>query len=495
MTFSHLYTHYKKWFLLGLLVQVVAAWFSIGYHHPDEHFQVLEFCNYKLGFSPVTDLPWEYAAQCRPALQPLMAYGLSKLLLAAGLYNPFTVAFVLRLLVGIFTWVVSCRIVLLMLPEFTTDIGKKVWVYCCMLLWFVPYVGVRFSAENIGGLLFFFSLSYLLPMTDFTARKNVIALLVTGLLLGLAFFLRLQLAAGYAAFGLWILIYRKWPLSYWLYAATGFVVAIALSVCMDHWLYGEWVFTPYKYFDLNIVQHVAAKYGVYPWYYYFDAFFNLGVPPISIVMMLLFFAGVAIKKQHVFTWIAVAIILEHCFVAHKEMRFLFPVSLAFIFLACSGFEWLWLRYPDKTKMWLVSLKVLMVVNTAVILAKISTPAHETITYQKAIYDYCRHHDVILVCEHESVYHKFELEIDFYKPRNMVVKVVENEAEIQPILQAAGSKEVIFLSTLLHADPILSNYKTEKLYCTVPDWAIEHLNFNDWQSRSYIWNIYKIRATP
>src|ERR1700744_4273077 len=92
---------YKRWFLLGLFVQVVTAWCSVGYHHPDEHFQVLELCNYKMGFSPIADLPWEFTAQCRSGIQPFIAFCLSKVLYACGLYNPFFVAFFLRLVIGI----------------------------------------------------------------------------------------------------------------------------------------------------------------------------------------------------------------------------------------------------------------------------------------------------------------------------------------------------------------------------------------------------------
>src|ERR1700712_3368157 len=143
---------YRTYFLLGLLLTITTAYFSVGYHHPDEHYQVFEFANYKLGFSPASDLTWEFAAQCRPAFQPFFVFCLAKALLAIHLYNPFWVAFLVRLMMGILTWWLSCKLILFLLPTFKTEIGKKSYVWCSMFLWFIPYINVRFSSENIAGL-------------------------------------------------------------------------------------------------------------------------------------------------------------------------------------------------------------------------------------------------------------------------------------------------------------------------------------------------------
>jgi phosphatidylinositol glycan class B len=49
-------SEYSKFFFAGLIFILICAWLSLGYNHPDEHFQVLEFGNYKLGFSPAAQL-------------------------------------------------------------------------------------------------------------------------------------------------------------------------------------------------------------------------------------------------------------------------------------------------------------------------------------------------------------------------------------------------------------------------------------------------------
>src|ERR1044072_8735709 len=95
---------YRKWLLIALIVQIITAYFSVGFHQLDEHFQILEFANYKLGFSPSSDLPWEFRAQCRPGLQPFIAFCFAKSLLFLDIYNPFLLAFLLRLLMGLLSF-------------------------------------------------------------------------------------------------------------------------------------------------------------------------------------------------------------------------------------------------------------------------------------------------------------------------------------------------------------------------------------------------------
>jgi phosphatidylinositol glycan class B len=84
--------------ILGALVLVVTAYFSTGFHHWDEHFQILEFAGYKLGITPAKDLPWEFAARIRPALQPLIVVLSHHLFGLFGSSDPFAITFFLRLL-------------------------------------------------------------------------------------------------------------------------------------------------------------------------------------------------------------------------------------------------------------------------------------------------------------------------------------------------------------------------------------------------------------
>lgn len=485
---------YSKYVWLGLLVQVIAAWFSIGYHHPDEHFQVLEFAGYKLGLYSAADLPWEFAARIRPALQPFIAYGISKILFWLGLFNPFTVAFLLRLLMGVFTWWITCRVLAMVLHELVTGAAKKILIWCSFLLWFVPYVGVRFSAENISGLLFLLSLTLVLPVGEAGQSRRPVMFIIAGFLLGLSLVLRIQMLFALVPLVAWLLRYRKWSLSQWVYICTGTIPAIGLSVCIDYWFYGAWLFTPWNYFQANVVHHVAASYGVYPAWFYFTEFINIAVPPLSIALLLCFVYGLWNKRENVFSWIAISFIIGHSIPAHKEIRFLFPVMLPFIIIACCGIDALITGYVRKGRAlprWLtIVLKSFAVINCTVLLIKIFTPAAESVSYLQSVFNYAKTQEVVLVAAGKSPYWLNELNANFYKCPNVHLQIVEREEQIDSVINNHGKWPVLFLSRNLSGDPLLQKYPVQRVFCLIPAWA-SYFNFFDWESRSNLWTLYRI----
>ena len=479
---------YRNWFLLGLLVQLIAAWCSVGFHHPDEHAQVLEFCSYKLGNTPAAALPWEFGAQCRPALQPFIAWGLCRVLQTIGLFNPFTVAFLLRLMMGVFTWVVTCRLVHLLLPQMNTEKGQRAFIWCSLFVWFVPYIGVRFSAENIAGLCFFLALYYILTLQGHAAGRQVLRLVLAGLLMGVSLFVRLQMGFAFVALGAWLLFVQQWPLRHWLVLIMAGVTAMLAMICIDHWFYGAWVFTPYNYFSVNIIQHIAAKYGVEPWWWYITEFLEKGAAPVSWVLFPLFLLGIWKRPKHVFTWVAVAFIAGHCLIGHKEIRFLYPVAPAFLFLACVGFDTL-MQQPAR-KIYRIVIPILVTANCALLIAKTCTPAHFSIKYYEAVYNYAGNNKIILATSGKTIDGMLGFRIDFYKPRGLEEQVADSPAALKAVMENAGSRPVLFLSDQPTLPAILSGYKTEKVYCILPGW-MSYFNFGDWQSRSYIWSIYRV----
>ncbi len=63
----------KTIYILCIITLVLTSIFSLGYHHFDEHFQILEFAGSKLDLTTPNNLPWEYDYQMRPAIQPAIA--------------------------------------------------------------------------------------------------------------------------------------------------------------------------------------------------------------------------------------------------------------------------------------------------------------------------------------------------------------------------------------------------------------------------------------
>src|SRR5687768_8209617 len=88
----------KQLIILGFIFFIIAAIFSDGYFHPDEHFQLLEFANYKMGGVSGEHLPWEFDEQMRPTFQVTIVYGLCMMLKSMGMFDPFVVSMLLRFL-------------------------------------------------------------------------------------------------------------------------------------------------------------------------------------------------------------------------------------------------------------------------------------------------------------------------------------------------------------------------------------------------------------
>src|ERR1043165_6338265 len=87
-------------YLISAGFLLLASVFSVGYYHPDEHFQILEFAALKLHLTTADQLPWEYQYSMRPAIQPALAVLVFNVFSFLHADNPFTIAMILRMMSG-----------------------------------------------------------------------------------------------------------------------------------------------------------------------------------------------------------------------------------------------------------------------------------------------------------------------------------------------------------------------------------------------------------
>ena len=132
------------WVAVVVAIHVVAIWFNGGFRNADEHYQIVEFAQYKLGRQVASGLAWEFPAQMRPALQPWLAFGLIQLASAVGVVSPYVIALVLRLAsAGLALWMV-----LELCVRFLRDIQvgwlKVVALGASCLFWISPMTHGRF---------------------------------------------------------------------------------------------------------------------------------------------------------------------------------------------------------------------------------------------------------------------------------------------------------------------------------------------------------------
>ncbi|NJB85540.1 hypothetical protein GGR26_001285 [Lewinella marina] len=381
----------KAYWISAAALFVLTAWLSAGYHQADEHFQILEFANYKVGLTAAEDLPWEWHERMRPALQPFLAYLVYQMVGWGDQANPFTVALLLRFLSAAFTLAVAFTLFRRYRTAFPPPLG---WLFGLTLLfhWFAYYNGVRFSSENWSGLAAVAGfLSYPLHL----ARREATltpdggrSALMAGVWFGLAFLFRYQIALLVAGFGLWLLFVHREKFRNILLLVAGGLGTLAVCYPLSYWLYGEWSLPAWNYLAANLIEGKAATYGTRPWYGYVELVFLRGIPPLSLLYLAGFGAFCYAYRRDPVAWMGLAFVVAHSFLARKDIRFLYPLTpLLPVFLvgALAAFRpWVMNHWPRKE--WRIAASLMVLTNTLLLIYVVSRPAAAEIAPLKNLYE-------------------------------------------------------------------------------------------------------------
>ena len=475
----------KRIYILGALVFLITAWFSVGYNQFDEHFQVLEFAGLKLGLTEKSNLPWEYNCMMRPALQPLMVYSVYKTISAVGVTNPFIIAFFIRLLSALLSFICIHMVIKWFAPEIINRKLLYAFLLLSFFIWFVPYNSVRFSSETVSGRVF------LIGLAGFFLRRNPkpIDYLLTGIVLGVSFITRYQLAFMILGFAAWLAVIKKSGLRNLLMFSTGIMVATTLGVLIDRWYYGEWVLTSWNYFFQNILLGKASGFGISPWWYYVEQTFINAFPPWSLVYILAVFLYVIYYPKDILTWTIIPFLAIHFLVPHKEIRFLFPVigflpvmivKSADVFLKKKNYALLEHRFTK------ISVKLLWYLNIMMVIILAFRPADAQISlYQKLWTDYTTPSKLYFTGD--NPYYRAKADICFYKRRTLILQHVDSFQMIIP------SHDTV--SLILTDNPNLQvseQFNPILIYSSLPRWVLQ-FNFNHWIDRTNFWDIYELKT--
>jgi phosphatidylinositol glycan class B len=323
-------------FILALALYIVSAWFSTGYYHGDEHFQIIEFATYKIGITPAEELAWEFDARVRPAIQPFIAFLVIKLLQAMAIQDPYMQAFILRLLTALLAGF-SIRFFTRSCSDMVRPEYHKAYLFLSYFLWFLPFVNVRFSSETWSGIMLLNAISVLINSN----YRNKMYFIVGGLL-GLSFLFRYQNAFLAIGIFLWLVFIRKEKILNLVKLLMAGLFILLTGILMDYWLYGEFVLSAWNYFYVNLVEDVASGFGTEAWWNYFYSIFRFGFFPISIPILLSFLLLIINKPRNLFILTILPFFIVHSIIPHKELRFLFPVvNLVpiILLLAYQELEW------------------------------------------------------------------------------------------------------------------------------------------------------------
>jgi len=469
----------KRYQLIGALGLLIASIFSVGYHHFDEHFQILEFAGLKLGLTEVSDLAWEYQYQIRPSLQPAIAVLAHRFLGLFGLEDPFLISTFLRLISAGLSFL-SITLLYRAFKDKISDPRLQKWLLILSYtLWFIFYIGVRFSSENWSGICFItgFSIYFLLK------KRHLSTFLGIGALFGLSFLFRFQAALMVLGFSLWLLIINRERFKNLLSLFMGFALIFLLGMLVDKWFYGEWTVSSWNYFTQNIIEDKVSGFGVRPWYWYLTKSLESGVPPISLFFVMAFFVLLFFKPKSPVIWAMLPFLLVHSIIGHKEFRFLFPLYLFMPLVMIQGVEVIQERYLphfSKNRFWDGFMKLLIVVNTVLILIVVFKPADNQIALYKTLYQNYEKPTELFYIE-KNPYHRV-LEVKYYKRENLTIKQIDSIDQIPE-----GERHLLVIDKRLKAkDDRIGNL----VYSTFPNWLLKY-NFNNWQERTFSWYVYEV----
>lgn len=488
---------YKKEnvFLFSIVILILTSIFSVGYHHFDEHFQILEVAGSKLDASSSADLPWEFHQKVRGTIQPTFVVGIYKFLDFFSINNPFTVALFLRLLSALLAFTSMYLLYRVYSNTINKQILKKWFFLMSFFLWFICYNGVRFSSENWSGMLFVigFSLYFLIK------KKNNFSYLIIGSVLGISFLFRYQIGFLIAGFILWILFIKKDNILRISFIIIGLISILLLGIFIDKWFYGEWEITiwnyAWQYIEHDIIQGKGSRFGsVDPWWWYIKEFFFQGIPPFSLLFILSIILLFVFNRNNPLTWIIFPFLLVHFLIGHKEMRFLFPIIYFLPIILIQGFQIVEEKYIQgfsKTTYMKIIMKGFFILNFIYLIGVMFKPADPYIKLYKTIYQEYKEPTVLYYISKNpftrvyDVHKKKDLAINFYKRTNLQFKHIDSLNNIE--LDSTKSN-LIVLTEENQIDKLEIRYK--QIYSTIPEWALK-FNINNWLSRVNRFYVYEI----
>lgn len=316
------YLVFSLFFILS--VYLITAINSNGYHHPDEHYQIIEFAAYKAWGFPQKDLAWEFNEEIRSSIQPWTCVALLSLFKHLGLKNPYLIATILRIISSLI-----CFSAIGFFVYKTKHIfSKKMFIPYMLLsylMWYLPYVCSRFSSETWSGMLLLVAIGLLIDSNREKSTQSVNFMLV-GILFGFSFLFRFQIAVAIIGVIIWLIIYRKESFHNIFMLCLGGIIVIHIGVMLDFFFYHSLTYTFWSYFQVNIMHGVASNFGIAPWYYYFTEIFKYAFLPFGIILCFSLLIHLLWNRKEVWLWIFIPFVLMHTFIPHKEIRFLFPLA-------------------------------------------------------------------------------------------------------------------------------------------------------------------------
>jgi phosphatidylinositol glycan class B len=318
----------RDWTMLGLLAFAfltrVAVIFALpSLHHPDENFQLFEQAHrlaFGFGISP-----WEIPAGIRSPVLPFLlacVFVLSEPLFGGpqGYLAVAKIGLALLSLTGV-------AAVYRMGQRTSSTHALITGLVAASWYEFVYFAG-RPLTEAVATSVLLVGLSLASVADKELSWRRLVAI---GSCLGLCVMLRMHLAVGLLVAALFI--GRLYLRARWLPMALGGLIPVVTFAAADWIAYGGFLHSYFEYIRTNVVEGAASNWGVEPagWYLFrLLKWWSLALP-ILVALVIVRWRASAI-------WIAtaMAIIVSHSAIPHKEYRFVLPALACFVITAAMG---------------------------------------------------------------------------------------------------------------------------------------------------------------
>lgn len=488
MSTSTFTTFDRRVFAVAVVVYLCAAWFSTGFHAADEHYQVIAFAEAKLGNQPLDEMPWEFDARIRSAFLPTLCIGVFKVSSAVGLNDPFAMSFLLRFITALFALYAIRRFVGALRHNLLPAQWKP-FLLLSFFLWFLPFIGVRFAGETWSGLFILLALAALISPKPRTARY-----FQCGLFLGLAFLCRpptLFMALGIV---LWLVLVKRERARSILYLVLGIAVMMLAGIALDSWYYNEPTITAWNYLRQGITGTGDQRFISYAWWYYPAWLIKYTIPPFGLAILAAFATLLAFRPKHILVWVIVPILLLHLALAHKDLRFLYPIAFLLPVLLVQAWS-VWVERkvlkptPSRTIMFI--LGAVVVINLLALLVVITSPAGSGRTRLAALVRSRYSGEAVrlnYVADSTTVW---DIRIPcFYLPPTASDTLID--APCSPMSRISGTIELLVTDQPGTACNGLDGRTWTVVGSAIPPGKQFALKWYEWEDRKPVWKLYESR---
>ena len=333
--------------------------------------------------------------------------------------------------------------------------------------------------------------------------------LVAGVFFGLAFECRYQIAFAVLGVMAWIFCFsaeHRWPrVRKLVMLSCGVIAMVGVGTAVDCWGYGQFVVAPWNYFQTNILLHAADRFGVTPVWWYFIGVNSGPMIVLTVIWTVAMLAMWIRYPKHILTWATLAFCLAHCLVAHKEVRFLFPIVQVGAMAIVLGIgprpggmrygasrllallAHLWRRRHSRWAM------VLYAANFVALAVMGFTTRQQSVLLQKMIYErYPRNcYAYILGKDTKSLYQNVGVDMYFYRPAEFHLNRLDGYDELNSLVQR-GPGKFLLITDCVHKAPEqdLVAPRATLVYRSYPEW-VEKYNYFNWLERSRCYSVYEV----